>query len=133
MKGAGWSAATIGTQVQFTATVAGTGSFSNGVTWSASAPLNSTLSPGTITTGGVYTTPYPAPPTVTIAATSIQDTSQSGSITVTLNPPAVAAGPTLTVDVGNQTHAINPYIYGINFATQNSSAAKAANITIDRF
>jgi hypothetical protein len=106
--------ATIGTQVQFTATVAGTGSFASTVTWSVTGPSNWTGSVGSISSSGLYETPYPAPASVTVVATSTQDTSISGSATVTLQPPATAAGPALTVDVGNQTHAISPYIYGMN-------------------
>src|ERR1039457_2227393 len=125
--------ATIGPQVQFTATVAGNGSFSNTVTWSVLGPPGSSLSAGTITASGLYTTPYPAPPTVTVVATSTQDTSVSGRVTVTLSPPAAAAGPALTVDAGNQTHAINPFIYGMNDYTLAASAAKAISLPVDRW
>jgi hypothetical protein len=127
------AAATIGGTVQFAATVTGTGSYSNGVTWSLLTPSGSTSSPGTLTSTGLYTTPYPAPATVTVTATSTEDTTQSGSVTVTLAPPATAAGPALTVDAGNQTHAISPYIYGMNAYMLNASAAKAANLPIDRW
>ena len=130
--------ATIGTQVQFTATVAGTGSFSTGVTWSLAGPSGSSLSPGTLSTTGLYTTPYPAPATVTITANSTEDSTKSGSVTVTLSPPAVASGPALTVDAGTQTHAISPNIYGMNAYLMDDSAADAAavakaNVTIDRW
>ena len=106
--------ATIGTLVQFSATVTGTGNFANTVTWSVTGPSNWTGSVGSISSSGLYETPYPAPPTVTVVATSTQDTSISGSATVTLQPPATAAGPALTVDVGNQTHPISPYVYGMD-------------------
>jgi hypothetical protein len=106
--------ATIGTQVQFTATVAGTGSFANTVTWSVTGPSTWTSSIGSVSSSGLYETPYPAPATVTVVATSTQDTSMSGSATVTLQPPATAAGPALAVEVLNPTHAISPYIYGMN-------------------
>jgi Glycoside hydrolase family 44 len=125
--------ATVGGTVQFAATVAGTGNYSNAVTWSLLAPSSSALSPGTLTSAGLYTTPYPAPATVTVTATSVADTTQSGSVTVTLAPPATAAGPALTVDAGSQTHAISPYIYGMNAYTLDASAAKAANLPIDRW
>jgi len=124
--------ATIGGQLQFTATGA------TAVSWTVAAPSGSNLSPGTISTSGLYTTPYPAPPTVTVTATSTADATQSASVTVTLNAPAAAAGPVLTVDAGNQTHAINPYIYGMNAYLMDASAADAAayakaNVTIDRW
>ena len=125
--------ATIGGTLQFAATVAGTGNYSSAVTWSLLAPPGSALSAGTLTSGGLYTTPYPAPATVTVVATSTADATQSGSVTVTLTPPATAAGPALTVDAGNQTHAISPYIYGMNDYMLDASAAKAANLPIDRW
>jgi len=127
------NAAVVGTQVQFTAVVTGTNSPSQSVTWSIAAPTGSALSPGTITTSGLYTTPYPAPATVTVTATSTQDTTKKGSATVTLSQPAATTGPVLSIDAGKKTHAINPYIYGMNFYTLNTAAAKAANITIDRW
>ncbi|MDR3771991.1 MAG: glycoside hydrolase family 44 protein, partial [Terracidiphilus sp.] len=125
--------ATIGTQQQFTATVSGTGSYSKSVSWSLTCPLCGGMSPGTLSASGLYTTPYPAPASVTVTATSTSDTSIHGSAIVTLSQPAAAAGPALTVDAGNPTHAINPFIYGWNGYSASSSAAKAANITVDRF
>jgi len=130
--------ATIGTQVQFVATVSGTGSFSTSVTWSIAAPSGSALSAGTLTSSGLYTTPYPAPATVTVTATSVQDPTKSGAATVTLSQPAVAAGPTITVDAGTSTHAISPYIYGMNAYLLDGTSADAdavakANISINRW
>jgi hypothetical protein len=91
------------------------------------------LSAGTIDKDGLYTTPYPAPATVTVTATSNQDKTVSGSVTVTLSAPAAASGPGLTVDVSTQTHAINPYIYGMNAWQLTTTAGRAANIGIDRW
>jgi hypothetical protein len=124
--------ATIGGQLQFSATGA------TAYTWTVAAPSGSSLSPGTINAAGLYTTPYPAPPTVTVTATSTADSTQSASVTVTLNAPAVAAGPVLTVDADNQTHAISPYVYGMDAYLLDASAEDAAavgktNITIDRW
>lgn len=127
------NSAIVGTQVQFTANVTGTGSFSTAVAWSVAAPSGSGLSAGSITPSGSYTTPYPAPPTVTVTATSAQDTSKSGSATVSLSQPAAVAGPALTVDAGNETHAINPLIYGMNAYTLDPAAAKAVNLPLDRW
>src|SRR5271165_193382 len=54
--------ATIGGQpTQFTATVTGPSNYGNSVTWSLLGPPGSSLSPGTLTATGLYTTPYPAP------------------------------------------------------------------------
>jgi len=124
---------TIGGTQQFTATVSGSGSISQGVTWAVFAPSTSTLSPGTMTSSGFYTTPYPAPDTLTVVATSTEDKTKSGSVTVTLSPPATTAGPSLTVDAGNPTHAISPYIYGMNAYLLDSATTKASGISIDRW
>ncbi|MGA7158435.1 MAG: glycoside hydrolase family 44 protein [Acidobacteriaceae bacterium] len=124
---------TIGSTQQFTATVSGTGLSGNTVTWSLSAPSGSSLSPGTLSSTGLYTTPYPAPATVTITATSTQDTTKSGSVTVTLAAPTTAAGPALSVDAGNETRAISPYIYGMNAYLLDSTTAADANIGVARW
>jgi hypothetical protein len=123
----------IGTSQQFTATVTGTGAFTTGVTWSVAAPAGSNLSAGTITAGGLYQTPYPAPPTVTVTATSTFDTTKSGSATITLSPPATAAGPALTVDLGNQTRPISPLIYGMNNYSLDTNTVTTANLSITRW
>jgi len=132
--------ATIGTQVQFVATVAGTGSYTSGVTWSMTCPSCGALSPGTLSSTGLYTTPYPAPATVTITATSTMAgfTNVSGSATVTLSPPATATGPALTVNVASPGNHISPDIYGMDAYLLHGTAADAnavapANITVDRW
>ena len=101
------STATIGAQQQFTATVNGTGNYSSAVSWSLTCSSCGSLSPGTLSSTGLYTTPYPAPASVTITATSTMTgfTNVSGSATVTLNTPATATGPALTVDVGTPTNS----------------------------
>ncbi len=127
------STATIGTQQQFTATVNGTGNYSKAVTWSLSCASCGSLSPGTLSSSGLYNTPYPAPASVTITATSVQTTSVSGFATVTLNPPATASGPALTVDVGTPSnpaedpHTISQYVYGMNAYLLDSASEKIAN------
>ena len=60
---------------QCSATVQGTGAYSSAVTWSASA--------GSITAGGLFTAPASAG-SVTVTATSSQDTSQSGTAAITV-------------------------------------------------
>jgi len=135
------NAATIGTQQQFTATVTGTGNYSSGVTWSLSCSSCGSLSPGTLSTTGLYTTPYPAPASVTITATSTMAgfTNIFGSTTVTLNPPATAAGPALAVDVATPTtpsenpHTISPYVYGMNGYVLDAASEKIANPGIVRW
>jgi hypothetical protein len=127
------STATIGAQQQFTATVNGNGSFSKTVTWSLTCSLCGNLSEGSISAAGLYTTPYPAPASVTVTATSTQNTAISGSTTVTLNPPATTTGPALSVDAGNQTHAISPLIYGMNAYVLDNTTAATANISVARW
>jgi Glycoside hydrolase family 44 len=119
------STATIGAQVQFVATI--NGAASNSVNWTVAAPSGSGLSPGDITSTGLYTTPYPAPASVTVTATSTTDSTTTGSITVVLSQPPTATGPALLVDAGNQTHAISPFIYGINGYLLDSATTTAAH------
>lgn len=71
---------------QCTATVTGTGSYSSTVTWSAGGVAGGNSTVGTISSAGVYTAPSTVPATnpVTITATSTEDTTQSGSASVTV-------------------------------------------------
>ena len=73
----------VSTTAQCNATVAGTGSFSSTVTWSAST--------GTIDKTGLFTAPASAT-TATITATSTQDTTKSATASITVQakstPPA---------------------------------------------
>ena len=128
--------AIIGTQVQFAASISGTAT--TAVTWAVAPPSGSTLSAGTMSATGLYTTPYPAPATVTVTATSTANSAQTGSVTVTLNPPATAAGPALSVNVGAPGNPISPLIYGMDAYLLHGTAADATavaptNITIDRW
>lgn len=127
------ASATIGNTLQLAAAVAGSNVTDNTVKWSVAAPTGSNLDPGTVSTTGLYTTPYPAPATVTVTATSNQDSTVSGSVTVTLNAPAAATGPALSVDATNQTHAISSYIYGMNAFSQSTTTGKLSGMTIDRW
>ena len=128
----------IGTQAQFSATVNGTGSFSKGVTWSLAAGSGSTLSPGDLSSTGLYNTPYPAPATVLVTATSTQNTSVSSTMTVTLSAPT-ATGPALAVDLNTPStpsenpHSINPYVYGMNAFFLDPASQKIANPGILRW
>ncbi len=125
--------ATIGTTVQFSASVSGTGSYNTAVNWSVAGPSSWTGSVGSISTSGLYETPYPAPASVTVTATAAGDTSQAGTAAVTLEAPATAAGPALAVDAGNPTHAINPYIYGMNAYSFVNSVDAPANPPVLRW
>ncbi len=79
---------------QCAATVSGTGSYSSAVTWAANA--------GSISATGLLTAPSVTTITsVTVTATSTQDTSMAGTAKVTVNPPAAGGNVTpLTVDAG---------------------------------
>ena len=71
---------TTGQTSQCTASVQGTGAFNASVTWTASQD--------TITASGIYTAGMVTTITqVTITATSGQDPTKSGSVTITVNPP----------------------------------------------
>jgi hypothetical protein len=86
---------------QCSALVSGTGNFTSAVTWSVSP-----ASAGTVNASGLFTASASAG-TATITATSVQDTTKSGSATVTATlPPAptvtLAASPT-TITLGQST------------------------------
>jgi hypothetical protein len=95
-----------GTTQQFTATVVGSGN--QVVVWSLSGAGCVGISCGTITGSGLYTAPAtpPNPPTVTVKATSLADTSAFGTaIATVVSPPpiTVAISPTAaTVSPGGQ-------------------------------
>jgi hypothetical protein len=127
------SAATIGTTLQLSAAVSGTGSYNTTVTWSVAGPSNWTGSAGAISSTGLYETPYPAPASVTVKATATGDATKFGTATLTLQPPAAAPGPALNVDAGNRTHAISPYIYGMNAYQFVNSVDGPANPSVIRW
>jgi hypothetical protein len=96
---------------QCSATVQGTGAFSSSVTWAVNSIANGDSTVGIISSAGLYTAPatVPNPATVTVMATSVQDSSKSGSVQITIvdqgqectitpdtTPPAVDAGGTHT-------------------------------------
>lgn len=74
----------VGQQQQFTATVMGTGSYSSAVTWSTNGGILGSTSGSVITwTAPVTTGSY------WVMATSNQDSSKSGTVTVTVTQPIV--------------------------------------------
>jgi hypothetical protein len=124
---------TIGATAQFSATVSGTGAFNPDVTWLVSGPVGWTGSAGSVDATGLYDSPYPAPATATVTAYAKGDLTKSASATVTLAVPATAAGPGLTVNVGNETRAISPLIYGMNAFGLDATTAGNAGITVTRW
>jgi hypothetical protein len=103
-----------GESKQFTATVAGNGAFSSALTWSVNGVDGGNDALGTISSSGLYVTPYPTPAAVILKATSTADPTQSASATITFAAPPVATGPALQVDAAAATHPISPLIYGMN-------------------
>ena len=90
------STVTSGGTSQCSATVFGTGNFSSAVNWSSSA--------GTISSSGVLTAPTVTTSTaVTVTATSVQNSSVSGTATVTVSPSTAAINVVpVVVDAGPQ-------------------------------
>jgi len=122
---------TVGQGIQFAVSVTGTSN--TAVTWILSAPAGSTLSPGTLSSSNYYQSPYPAPAYATVTVVSSADTAATASAVITLNPPATATGPTLTVDTSAVTHTISPLIYGMNGYGLASSVQAQVLLPIDRW
>lgn len=90
---------TTGQSEQFTAAVTGTGSYSSAVTWTASG--------GSITSGGLFTAPGNAG-TYTVMATSTQDGSKVGQVTVTVTVQIVDLTiPMVYITQATQTPSFN--------------------------
>jgi hypothetical protein len=119
---------TVGGSVQFNVSVSGPGDLS--YVWTLSGPSGSTQSPGTLSSTGLYQTPYPAPATATVTVTSNADSVATMSSTITIAAPAPATGPALTVDTSAVTHPISPLIYGMNFA---QTQQPAVHVPVDRW
>lgn len=86
------SSVQIGQTVQCTPTVTGTGTFSTAVTWTATGGA-------TVSSTGLVTAPQTAG-SVTVTATSVQDATKKGSVTITVTlPPA----PTVTLTASKTT------------------------------
>jgi hypothetical protein len=76
---------------QFTSNVQGTGSFNSSVAWYVNDVQGGNATVGTITTNGLYTAPsaVPSGSGVTIKAQSVQDSTKSGTASLTVNPENV--------------------------------------------
>ncbi len=99
------------------ATVTGIGTFDMTVTWTASA--------GSINSAGTFTAPVvTSPMTVTITATSTQNTKESGTSTVVVNPVNLQP---LTVDAGPQPQtftAINEAFTSVTVCVPNTNTCQ---------
>lgn len=122
------SLAGLGTQT-FTASVVGTNSPAQTVTWSASA--------GSITSGGVFTAPAAtsSSQTITITATSTVDTSKSGTATVTVaantsTVTGVTVSPSTVNMSGSGNQTFTAVVAGTNSPAQTVTwSTSAGNIT----
>ena len=118
-----------GQNSQCTATVTGTGSFSNTVTWTASA--------GTINANGLFTAPTVVASTlVTVTATSTQDSTKSGTANIVVNPlvPANNVQP-IAVNSGpepNTFYAVNEPFVSVTICVPGTSQCQTIdNILVD--
>src|SRR5271166_599158 len=65
-----------GENKQFTATVTGAGEFSKALKWTVNEVVGGNSTFGKISDTGLYVTPFPAPASVTVKATSLVDASK---------------------------------------------------------
>ena len=105
---------------QCTATVQGTGSYSSAVNWSASA--------GAITASGLFTAPASAA-TVAISATSVQDTSKSGTASVTVKAPSPPPASKHVVMVMEENQSYSTIVGNSNWPSLNSLIRNGALAT----
>jgi len=85
---------------QCAATVTGTGSYSSAVNWSVDDIQGGNSTAGTISISGLYTAPSAVPSTnpVTVTATSVADTTQYGSASVTVTAAPASGASAGTTD-----------------------------------
>lgn len=108
--------ATVGTALQFTATV--TGTTDTAVTWQVNGEPGGTAATGTISSSGSYlATTLPSPATVTITAVSQADATKSGALAITVQNGTS----NITVSVTPAGNANNP-VSVETFATQTFTA-----------
>ena len=125
-----------GSDRQFSATV--TGTTNQTVTWSVTGKGCAGLTCGTITSTGFYGAPgkAPNPAEVTVTATSVADTSKSGSATVTILPPvAVTLSPTVAQVVSGGHQQFTATVTGttdtnVNWSLQGSGCSGSACGTV---
>ena len=117
-----------GTSQVFTASVTASGSPAAGVTWSVNGIAGGNATVGTLVANGagsaMYTAPIapPSPPSVTISATSVADTTKSGSASVTITcanliSPAIASvslGQTQTLTAALCGTSATPIVWDVN-------------------
>ncbi len=138
------SAVLTGASQLFTAQVAGNGPFNSAVTWTVNGIVGGNSTNGTITTDGLYTAPTtpPSPSSVTVTATSVQDTTKLGTSTATIllpvvlnsiTPSSASAGEVLTVNATFNINAIETpqmIFSGANGTTVVMSCQTASGLTV---
>jgi DNA-binding beta-propeller fold protein YncE len=95
-----------------------TGTQNTAVTWSVNGVAGGNVTNGFITPGGVYTAPPTSPGAITITATSLADSTQSGTFGITIGSsgvPTVTAISPPTAEQGSFFQDV--YIEGTNFFT----------------
>ena len=109
------SAATVlvGQGLTFSVTVQGTGDYSGAVTWAVNGIAGGNAQVGTVA-NGTYAAPETVPATnpVTISATSVEDTTKSGSATATVF--AIAISPTNPTVTYGKTQQFTATVTGIS-------------------
>jgi hypothetical protein len=124
----------IGSTLPFTASVVGSTGVDTSVNWSVDHAVGGSAGSGTISTSGIYVSPYPAPASVTVTATTKADSTKSASAVVTLVPPPSATGPDLLIDAATERHAISPLIYGMNqYAASFDQVAPIIRLPLERW
>ena len=123
----------IGSSLAFTAVVNGTGAFDGSLLWSVQGVAGGSAAVGTITASGLYVTPYPAPDSVTVTATSRANPAVSGDATVTIVPPPPGQGPDLVVDAAAARRPISRLIYGMNRSLEFPRLASELRLPLERW
>lgn len=103
----------VGQTLTFTAAVQGTGEFSSAVTWAVNGVVGGNAQCGTINNGD-YQAPstIPSPNTVTISATSVVDSTKSGSASATVY--TIAISPTDPTVAYGQTEQFTATVSGLS-------------------
>ncbi len=128
----------LGAMQSFVATISSAGHPSTAVVWSAAGLGCAGASCGTITSNGSYTAPaiLPAPPNVTLTATSVADPSQSVTATVTVTshftitatgPATVAAGATAQFSASIQPVPGSSPATGVVWSVSGAGCTSASN------
>ncbi len=97
---------------QFTATA--TGATNQGFNWTLTPAVGSLTSLTTTTGANTYTAPsaITSQQTVTLKATSVVDSTQSASITITLTPVAISVAPASVALIPGQSSQLTPTVTG---------------------